>query len=670
MNLLSQETIQALGWTILHSLWQAALIAILLVISLIILRKNSSKMRYFVTSLAMLTVLMVSIITFISINRFQSHQSSASDSPMIAIPEGQVMEITVEKTSSGIPFYQTLNHFGIYFEQHLPLIVSIWFIGVVLLALRFLGAFAYLQRLKHHKTQEASEYWKGTLKYLSSQVGVKQSVQLFESALVQVPMVIGHFKPVILLPLGALTGLSQHQIESILAHELAHIKRHDYLINILQSLLEIVLFFNPFVWWISSKIREERENCCDDIAVAVTGDHLTFVKTLATLEELKWQSMPYAVAFAGQSKGGLFNRVNRLLQRKNRASSFSEGFTSALVLILCLAVVSLQARTPYTWIEEKISGTIQEMVDHGSTNTEPKEAVNQVEPPLAPAAPLEPLEGQKLTRPLVENDTIRFGDGFMIITDKRGRLKVFKDGQEIPESEFEKYTKDFKVGENKVTISPDSGNEVAIKIDPMTRRSLNGKVVFIDSDDDFEIEIPEVPELPEIPVIPEMPNIRIDLDDEDFSFNFNSDHDNKVNIVIDGDNLIINGKDWEKNWETFGKKWEKYGEEWGEWGEKFAEKFADIEFEDLNIKIHDLAGKIRRDITESKEYKKFKAELVKDGYADENDNSLSITYNKGGLKINGNKIPEAQEKKYKELLEDMGVNLRRGSSFSWSFTED
>ncbi|MEO1652233.1 MAG: M56 family metallopeptidase, partial [Bacteroidota bacterium] len=261
MNLISQETIQALGWTILHSLWQAAIIAILLVISLIVLRKNSSKMRYFVTSLAMLTVLMVSIITYVSISRYQNQYSARTDSPTTEIAQSQTFEITLQKASPvETPFFQTLAHFGHYFEQHLPFIVTVWFIGVVLLALRFLGAFAYLQRLKHHKTQEVSEYWKGTLKYLSSQVGVKQSVQLFESALVQVPMVIGHFKPVILLPLGALTGLSQHQIESILAHELAHIKRHDYLINILQSLLEIVLFFNPFVWWISTKIREEREN--------------------------------------------------------------------------------------------------------------------------------------------------------------------------------------------------------------------------------------------------------------------------------------------------------------------------------------------------------------------------------------------------------------------------
>ena len=117
-------------------------------------------------------------------------------------------------------------------------------------------------------------------------------------------------KPVVLLPASALAGLTPQQLEAILAHELAHIRRHDYLVNLLQTLVETLLFYHPAVWWLSRRIRIERENCCDDLAVSLCGDPCTYARALADLEALRGPARSLAMAANG---GSLLQRVRRLL---------------------------------------------------------------------------------------------------------------------------------------------------------------------------------------------------------------------------------------------------------------------------------------------------------------------------------------------------------------------
>src|SRR5207249_2224703 len=122
---------------------------------------------------------------------------------------------------------------------------------------------------------------------LARRVQVPRPVRLLVSAIVQVPTVIGELRPIILMPIGALSGLPPDQVEGLLLHELAHIRRHDYLVNIFQSIVEALLFYHPGVWWISGHIRRERELCCDDLAVSVIGDVLTYARALAELESFR-----------------------------------------------------------------------------------------------------------------------------------------------------------------------------------------------------------------------------------------------------------------------------------------------------------------------------------------------------------------------------------------------
>jgi hypothetical protein len=157
---------------------------------------------------------------------------------------------------------------------------------------------------------------------------------------VAVPTAIGWLRPVILLPVGALTGLTVQQLEAIIAHELAHIRRHDYLINLLQTVIETLLFYHPAVWWVSRRIREEREHCCDDLAVSVCGDALSYARALFTMEQLRAATPPLAMAANG---GALMNRIERLVGVKTQRQNHFTGWLAALLILSTLVSVGVGA---------------------------------------------------------------------------------------------------------------------------------------------------------------------------------------------------------------------------------------------------------------------------------------------------------------------------------------
>ena len=157
----------------------------------------------------------------------------------------------------------------------------------------------------------ASSGWQATGDRIASRLGLNRVVHIVESALVETPTAIGWLKPVILLPIAALANLSPSQVEAVLAHELVHIRRHDYVVNIAQTLAETLLFYHPGVWWVSKRIRTEREHCCDDVAVAVCGDPVDYATALAELEAYRSSGTSLALAVTG---GSLTDRVRRVLR--------------------------------------------------------------------------------------------------------------------------------------------------------------------------------------------------------------------------------------------------------------------------------------------------------------------------------------------------------------------
>ncbi len=225
----------------------------------------------------------------------------------------------------------------------LPWCATLWAVGVAVLSLRLLAGWTQVQQLRRRGTPPADGHWQARLEMLARRVGVRRTVRLLESALTEVPAVVGWLRPVVLVPVGVLTGLSAEQVEMILTHELAHIWRQDYLVNLGLTLFETFGFYHPAVWWIARCVRAEREHACDDLAVsACGGDRFGYVRALATLEEMRGPAGQFALAASGGGRGLLLARVRRLLgvtpERRSRNGRATWWLAGVIALLVALAI--------------------------------------------------------------------------------------------------------------------------------------------------------------------------------------------------------------------------------------------------------------------------------------------------------------------------------------------
>ncbi len=211
--------------------------------------------------------------------------------------------------------------------------------GVICFYVYSLAGWIATQRLRRIGVCAASVIWQERLRDLSERIGVSKPVVLLESCLANTPVVVGVFRPVILAPLGILAGLPTSQVESILLHELAHIRRHDYLINLAQRLVEGLLFYHPAAWWISNLVRTEREFCCDDLVVELSGDPRSYAQALSTLEQRRWTATQAALAANG---GNLMTRIRRLLNQQEAPRIAAAPVAGLLLLLACAALVAWQ----------------------------------------------------------------------------------------------------------------------------------------------------------------------------------------------------------------------------------------------------------------------------------------------------------------------------------------
>jgi len=346
-RIMSDDIIEALGLTLIHSLWQGALIALVLGILMLATRKFTSVTRYFLAVAASLFMLICPVYTFIkNYNPDRQGKNSAyvnqfSDAPVLKKVVSTYAESDAIVADNRIIKLKSVQ-FKDFFNRHFPIIVTIWFAGIIFFTLKFIGALAYTQRLKYYRISQIPEEWQKKTRKLCEMLNIKKAVKIYESALAIVPMVIGFIKPIILLPASAFTGLSSKQLESIIVHELAHILRRDYLVNILQSVIEILFFYHPAVWWINNVIRTERENCCDDIAIAQTGDSTNYARALANIQEHLLIKESLALAVSGH-KNKLLKRIKRLLNQPKMKTNFIEGFTASCIILLGIFAIVLNA---------------------------------------------------------------------------------------------------------------------------------------------------------------------------------------------------------------------------------------------------------------------------------------------------------------------------------------
>ncbi len=319
---------QAIGWTLVHSLWEGALVALVLAAALWAFR--SSRARYAAACLAMLVMLAGFGFTFARLMPRGSHVSTIANARGALLPAGfDEPKGLVQRSAAGF----------------LPWLAPFWVLGVAIFHLRSLASWMAARRLRRTGVCLAPDVWRERLKRLGARVRLSRPVTLLESCLAEVPVVIGYVRPAILMPVGLFAGLPAGQVEAILLHELAHIRRYDYLVNLLQASVEGFLFYHPAVWWISGLIRAERENCCDDLVVATNGNAREYAAALAALEQNRWSAHEAAPAATG---GNLMQRIRRLLDRPEAPRRALTPIFSACILAITAAVVltAWQSTTP------------------------------------------------------------------------------------------------------------------------------------------------------------------------------------------------------------------------------------------------------------------------------------------------------------------------------------
>jgi beta-lactamase regulating signal transducer with metallopeptidase domain len=336
-ELASVPEVHRLGWTLLHFLWQGAAVALLFGLACRLSRRASSQSRYLAGCTALALLCAAPLITFSKLPAGGAPGTEASNAGRMFFANEPADPVVVRGTSepSAIPGANPRGPAIPRPDRVLPLIVVLWAAGVLLFSIRLLCSWGKVRALVRERGEPISAEWRDCVARLKERLRVSRPVRVVRSMAVEVPTVAGWLKPVILLPASSLTGLTPQQLEAVLAHELAHIRRQDYLVNLIQNVAETFLFYHPAVWWISGCIRRERELCCDDEAVRTCGDALLYARALTALEELR--TVPPGLAQAADG-GSLLDRVRRLAAGRANRPRAGWGATGSAVLLVLLGL--------------------------------------------------------------------------------------------------------------------------------------------------------------------------------------------------------------------------------------------------------------------------------------------------------------------------------------------
>src|SRR3954447_3106687 len=324
ITLLNQPWTERLGWTLLHFLWQGILVAALYSLARALMGgRISARGRYALACASLLAMTVAPALTYWWLGN--SGQAARI---------GDVTDWGARQLAPGVAYSPLTDHW----QQAMPGIVMAWFAGAAACSLRLLMGFISAAALRRSCHASVPTEWQQTLDRLIERMHVSRSVRLLATDRVDSPSVIGWLRPVILAPVGVLCGLAPEQVEALLAHELAHVRRHDYLVNVLQGIAETLLFYHPAVWWISNQIRAEREHCCDDLAVAASGDVLVYARALAELESMRPAHFKAALS---ASDGSLLRRIERLADPVAAHAPAGWGVAGSVGVLLLVGIAEV-----------------------------------------------------------------------------------------------------------------------------------------------------------------------------------------------------------------------------------------------------------------------------------------------------------------------------------------
>ncbi|HEX9009595.1 MAG TPA: M56 family metallopeptidase [Holophagaceae bacterium] len=319
--------LQRLGLTIFHALWEDALIGLAAWAGLALLRNAGPRIRYRWACLGLAAMVLAPALTFAALG-----------------PAEPLQGVAIAIQLPGVPAAGGTGFGPLRLETSLPWIALVWMLGTALMLLRLGGGLWWLDRRYLAQARPAPAAWEASLRDLARRMGLPRTVRLLASDRAASPLALGWLKPVVLVPASAFLALPPDALEAVLAHELAHLRRGDYLANLLQTLAEALLFFHPAAWWLSRQIREAREHCCDDDAAALLGDPLPLAQGLAALAALRRPLPSDPDPALAAARGNLMSRITRLFQPRPEPVPSLRGLALLLAGAALLGTTALGAR--------------------------------------------------------------------------------------------------------------------------------------------------------------------------------------------------------------------------------------------------------------------------------------------------------------------------------------
>ncbi len=426
------QIIHAVNWTLIHSLWQGMILSVVAGTVVFFTKKSSPSLRYnLLTATLFIFILTVGVTFSIQIVKANEVENTVQTIPsyQIITSESSIQPLSVENklaaTAKAVRF----------FNANANWIVLTWLSIMVLQFIRLTAGLYGVHQLKRKQTLPAGEYWNNRIVELSKQLQINKQVQLLQSGIARMPAVIGYFKPVILFPAGMLVSLPPNEVEAILIHELAHIHRKDFLVNVLQHVIEIVFFFNPAVWWVSALIKYERENCCDAIAVSQTDSKQNYIRALLSFEQFNLPvKYPLVNAFSGP-RNHLMNRIKRIIYNNNKTlNNMEKKFLAAGMIITTACIFAFATNNAQTKDATKQNVVRQTSLLHSVQST-------GASPVLTDTVPA--------SRDNEFNDKISTtvnGKKYTLVTEDNQVSELYVNGKKIPAEKI----KDYKSVTNKI----------------------------------------------------------------------------------------------------------------------------------------------------------------------------------------------------------------------------
>lgn len=562
--------LQALGWTLVHSLWQLVLIAGLLWVGLKIAHRSKPAVKYGFAVVALTFSLIISAGTFIyEYNPVRSSASALSARDFQAI----LSSPSVMQAESGIE--SSIDIAGYWVEQNIPLLVNFWFLGALLFLFRLVNSLSEIRGLRKSSTNVSDFQLQKTLYRLAGKMGINKEVQLRVSSLGVSPLTFGTLKPVILFPAGLLFQLSPDQLEAIIAHELAHVKRNDYLANLLLSGLEVIFFFHPCYWWMNNTVKELRENAADDLVMKAGIEPKNLATSLAEVLNFAKQNPPELALAAGKQRNPTLQRIKRILGYPSQNYPQTPIISIPMLLTLFLSV-GLMASAQQDAPKQTVSAT-------------PKATVTVLEPTF-PALSAQDTTVKKVGEPKSVAPKAAYGKNVMVFTDDDGITYQIKGDLLISGGDTVVLSPKAKASLDNLRVF-DSENMPHLEVPVAPVFPVDMALAPIPAFD-FAMDMPVMAAIPPMPpmdmagftmpamdfIMPSMPAMdfvmpvmpAMDMNLVPFHFSLDTTKMSKEEKEKWAKEMDASAKEWAKQAEAASKEWEKNS---AEWEAKFEKEF-------------------------------------------------------------------------------------------------